>query len=328
LTVKAPSQIALIGPQHTTPDVGTVVAELGIKGPVALVRAGYQEFESDDAPLVAALGVPTVNLTLHARSNAVFKNSGEFAEAYPARQQRLRLMQGFYRTRLDGTEDAAKKISLRYVDSELLDQEEKVSVDLFRHIDTDHIERCQAVRAAFDKNWPASSVELVEKHRAEVRELMASCDALVIAGGHVASLLNRLELFDVLGNVAGKTIIAWSAGAMCLTDRIVLFHDFPPYGSDIAQELDSGVGLVPGYVVLPDPRRRVNLDEKGGIQRFARRMAPATCVAMDHGARLILENGDLRYACATRLTTAGDAERDWHGEPSRFSTPYMHGIHV
>jgi glycerol-3-phosphate O-acyltransferase len=26
--------------------------------------------------------------------------------------------------------------------------------------------------------------------------------------------------------------------------------------------------------------------------------------------------------------TAGDAERNWDGEPSRFSTPYMHGVHV
>ena len=38
---------------------------------------------------------------------------------------------------------------------------------------------------------------------------------------------------------------------MVLTDRIMLFHDYPPYGSDIAQVLDAGFGLVPGYVVLP-----------------------------------------------------------------------------
>jgi peptidase E len=328
LTVKSPRTIALLGLQHPTPDVGEVVRELGIEGPVALVRAGYQERESDDAELIAALGVPAVNLTLHARGNELFKHAGEFTTAYQARQQRLRYMQSFYRTRLDGTEDAAKKISLRYVEPELLEQEEKVSVDLFRQLDNDHIERCQAVRRAFDKASPAHEVELVAKHRAEIRELMATTNALVIAGGHVATLLNRLQLFDVLGNVGTKPIIAWSAGAMVLTDRIVLFHDFPPYGSDIAQVLDSGFGLVPGYIVLPDPRRRINLDAKDGIQRFARRMAPATCVAMDHGARLTFEGGELRSARATRLTTAGEAERDWRGEPSRFSTPYLHGVHV
>jgi hypothetical protein len=269
-----------------------------------------------------------VNLTLHARGNDVFKTASEFAAAYTARQQRLRYMQGFYRTRLDGIEVAARTISLRYVDPDLLEQEEKVSVDQFRHMDNDHIERCQAVKTAFDTAWPAEQVEVLAKHRREVRELTETCDALVITGGHVASLLNRLQLFGVLDNIGDKPIIAWSAGAMVLTDRIVLFHDYPPYGSDIAQLLDTGFGLVPGYVVLPDPRRRIDLDARAGIQRFARRMAPATCVAMDHGARMIFEAGELRYATATRLTTAGAAERDWEGEPSKFSTPNMFRVHV
>lgn len=324
----APRTIALLGPQGSTPDVGTVISDLGIKGPVALVRAGYQERESEDAELVTALGVPAANLTLHARGNDVFKTASEFAAAYSARQQRLRYMQGFYRTRLDGIEDAARTISLRYVDPDLLEQEEKVSVDQFRNMDNEHVERCQAVKAAFDKAWPADHVEVLAKHRREVRELMATTDALVITGGHVATLLNRLQLFGVLDNVGDKPIIAWSAGAMVLADRIVLFHDYPPYGSDIAQVLDSGFGLVPGYVVLPDPRRRINLDARAGIQRFARRMAPATCVAMDHGARMIFEAGELRFANATRLTTTGAAERDWAGEPSKFSTPHMFGVHV
>lgn len=310
------------------PDAGTVIGDLGIKGPVAIVRAGYQERESDEDALVKALGVPVVNLTLHARGNDVFKTATEFASAYQARQQRLRHMQGFYRTRLDAIEEAARKISVRYVEPELLEQEEKVSVDQFRHLDNDHVERCKAVKAAFDIAWPADNVEVLAKHRLEVRELMATTDALVIMGGHVASLLNRLQLFDVLGNVGDKPTIAWGAGAMVLTERVVLFHDYPPYGSDIAQLLDAGFGLVPGFIVLPDARRRVNLDARPGIQRFARRMAPATCIAIDQGARLVFENGELSYACATRLTTAGDVERDWAGEPSRFSTPHLFGVHV
>jgi hypothetical protein len=326
--VAAPRTIALLGPHGTTPDVGTVLADLGVRGPVAVVRAGYQERESDDAELVAAMGVPAINLTLHARGNEVFKTAREFTEDYQARQQRLRHMQAFYRTRLEGTEEAAKKISVRYVEPELLEQEEKVSVDQFRHMDNDHIERCTAVKAAFHRRWPAESVEILARHRREVRELMLTADALVITGGHVASLLNRLELFDVLDAAGERPIIAWSAGAMVLTDRIVLFHDYPPYGSDIAQLLDAGAGLVPGYVVLPDPKRRINLDAKAGIQRFARRMAPATCVAMDHGARLIFENGELALARGIRLTTTGEAERDWAGEPSRFSTPFLFKVHV
>ena len=56
---KAPSRtVVLLGPQKTNPDVGSALAELGIRGKVALVMAGYQERESDDGKIVEALGVP------------------------------------------------------------------------------------------------------------------------------------------------------------------------------------------------------------------------------------------------------------------------------
>ena len=51
-----------------TPDIGAVLAELGITAASRSCTAGYQERESDDAALVAALGVPAVNLKLHARA--------------------------------------------------------------------------------------------------------------------------------------------------------------------------------------------------------------------------------------------------------------------
>jgi len=318
--------VVLLGPQGTTPDVGPVLAEHGVRGKVAIVRAGYQERESDDAEAIAQLGVPAVNLRLHARSVEVFRDDPAFTTAYQARQHRLRHMQSFYRVRLDKIEDAARTVSVRYVDPELLDQEEKVSVDQFRHIDADHIERCDALRAAFDRKWHLAERPSIARHRDELRAELATVDALVISGGHVASLLNRLALFDVLGLAPDKPVFAWSAGAMVLTERIVLFHDYPPYGSDIAQVLDAGFGLARGVVVLPDPARRVNLDARAGIQRFARRMAPSTIVAMHHGDRLVFEHGTLEHASASRLTTTGDVERGWNGAPSKFSSPFLRGV--
>lgn len=320
--------VILLGPQLAQPTIGGVLAELGIRKQVALVHAGYQERESDDAALIATFGVPAVNLGLHRRGVEVFREDKPFTEAYQARQQRLRHMQSFYRVRLDKTEDAAKTISLRYVEPELLSQEEKVSVDQFRGLDSEHLERCAAVRTAFDKKWKASERPAIARHITELREALDSVEALVISGGHVASLYNRLALFDVLGQLGDKPVIAWSAGAMVLTDRIVIFHDFPPYGSDIAQVLDAGFGIAQGVVVLPDPKRRVNFDAHAGIQRFARRMAPATAVAMDAGSRLVFEHGKLVLAAATRLSTTGDVEHNWDGSPTRFSTPHRFGIHV
>jgi hypothetical protein len=318
--------VILLGPQGGTPDVGAALAEYGIRGKVALVRAGYQEREAEDGPMIASLGLPAVNLALHARGVELFRADTEFTTAYKERQQRLRNMQALYRIRIEKTEDAEHAISVRYVDPELLAMEEKVSVDQFRYLDVDHIERCKGVREQFDAKWTPGERPLIAQQRAEVRAALAECNALVIAGGHIASLLNRLHLFDVIAAAAGKPIVAWSAGAMALTDRVVLFHDYPPYGSDIAQVLDAGYGLAPGIVVLPDPKRRLKMDAHAGIQRFARRMAPATCVAMDHGARVVFSGPKIVRALGTRLTTQGVVEMGWIGTPSRFSSPSMRGV--
>ena len=293
------------------PDVGVVLAELGVRRRVALITAGWQEREADDELLVKALGVAADNLTLHARSQEVFAADAALSAAYSARQEVLRHLQSFYRIRLDKTGDAAHAISVRHVDPELLAQEHRVSVEQFRQLDLDHLERCRAIHAAFADRWELASRPAIAKHRDELRALIAPAEAVVIAGGHVASLLNRMQLFDVLALAAGKLVVAWSAGAMVLTDRIVLFHDFPPYGSDIAQVLDAGFGLVPGIVALPDAARRVRQDDRDGIARFAQRMAPATCVAMDPGARLAIVGGRLTSIHAARLTAEGDIDRSW-----------------
>jgi hypothetical protein len=100
---------------------------------------------------------------------------------------------------------------------------------------------------------------------------------------------------------------------MTLTDRIVLFHDHPPYGKAIAQVLDAGFGAAPGVVVLPDPEHRIRMDDRLGIARFAQRMEPAACVAMGRGARLVFEAGRLARAAADRLPATGEVQRGWVG---------------
>lgn len=308
-----PARVILLGPQLPEHDVGRVLRDLGVDGRIALVTAGWKEREQEDAALVAALGLPAVNLRLHARAEEVFARDEPLVAAYKARQELLRHLQEFYRIRLDYIDDAARAISVRHVEPELLEQEWEVSVELFRQLDRDHLERCRAIHASFEEQWPLGEREVIARHRSELRALIHASAAVVVAGGHVASLLNRMKLFDVIGLSAGKPLIAWSAGAMVLTERLVLFHDHPPYGKAIAQVLDAGFGLAPGLVVLPDPVRRIRMDDRLGIARFAQRMAPATCVAMGHGAQVVFEDRRLVHACADRLPTTGDVERGWAG---------------
>lgn len=314
------NSVILLGPQEVEPNAAQALRQLGVhdhEGGIALVTAGWQERESEDDALVRALGVNAVNLRLHARSEKLFAEDPELTTAYKARQERLRHMQSFYRVRLESADDAAHAIGVRHVDADLIDEEWQVSVSVFRSLDHDHLTRCRAVHEAFDAKWDLANRASVARHREQLRTILAPAAALVIAGGHVGSLLNRLRLFDIIAmaRAAGKPIVAWSAGAMVLTDRIVCFHDYPPYGKDIAQMLDGGFGLAPGLVVLPDPRRRVRLDDRAGIGRFAQRMAPAACMALDHGAYLSIDPDDRAGAIldgnAYRLTPAGEVETRW-----------------
>ena len=305
--------VVLLGPQQATMEVGRTLSELGVTEPVTLVTAGWQERETEDEALVAQLGVPAVNLRLHARTDERFAKDPELKVAYQARQELLRHLQDFYRVRLDYADDAARAIAVRLVEPELLEQEHKHSIDELRHLDRDHVRRCQQIHATFDARWKLAERQAVARHRQEIRDLISPTAALVIAGGHVASLLNRLKLFDVLSMIGPRPVIAWSAGAMVLTERIVLFHDYPPYGKDIAQVLDAGFGLAPGLVVLPDPGRRIRRDDLAGIARFAQRMAPSTCVAMGHGTQVVFENGQVTRALVDSLQTTGVLERGWAG---------------
>lgn len=303
--------ITLLGPQHAQPTIGGALRELGVRGPVAVVAAGWQERESDPGVL-PELGAPAVNLTLHARADEVFARDAEFAAAYKARQARLKVMQDFYRVRLDHAALAAHAIGVRHVDPALLADEQAVSIGLVRHLDVDHLDRCRAHHEAFARRWDTTARERVAEHRRKLAALIEPTDALVIAGGHVAVLLNRLMMFDVLGLAGDRPIVAWSAGAMVLTERVVLFHDHPPYGQPIAEVLDSALGAARGLVVLPHPRRRLRLDDAERVATLARRFAPAACVAMDHGARITLARGAITGgANLQRLALDGSIDRTW-----------------
>jgi hypothetical protein len=303
--------IVLCGAQHAEPSVPRVLRELGVKGPAALVTAGWQEREGESG-MVADPGVPIVELALHARGEHVFAHDGELAAAYKARQLKLKLMQDFYRVRLDHAAQAARTLAVRSADPELMAEESAASLAVLQHLDRDHLDRCRAVHAAFETALAPRRRPVVARHIEELRAAIEPTDAVVIAGGHVAVLLNRLQLFAIAELAGPRPIVAWSAGAMALTERVVLFHDDPPHGQAISEVLDAGLGLANGLVVLPEPRLRLHLDDTGRVGELAQRYAPATCVALDHGAQIWVDGGRaVRAASAQRLDPSGRVEPGW-----------------
>ncbi len=112
-------------------------------------------------------------------------------------------------------------------------------------------------------------------------------------------LLQVLHLFHVAPHVP-PTVVAWSAGAMALAERVVLFHDRAPQGFGHAELYDDGIGLVRGVVLLPHARRRLIVDDRTRMAVLARRFAPAHCVVLDDGARVDMGDGT-RLASEARV---------------------------
>src|SRR5581483_6697091 len=100
-------------------------------------------------------------------------------------------------------------------------------IEAIQQLDRRHLEKCASVRDEFEARMKVNERPEIVRHRDEIARELASCSAVAIAGGHVAVLLNRLTLFGIDKLIADKPVFAWTAGAMAITDRIVLFHDDP-----------------------------------------------------------------------------------------------------
>jgi len=271
----------LLGPQRLAPIVDKAADLLGIDGQIAAVTAGWQEREAEDQELCAALGNRAVNLMLHARAEAAFRDDPELFAAHRAKQDRLRHLQDLYRLRLASHLKAARRVQQAHAPRDLVDAELEEAIQAIRLLDAHHVAKTHHIQAEFDRRVRPLGRPAIRRQLAEIEEILAQCRGVAIAGGHVAVLFNRLRLFDLGPKIATLPIIAWSAGAMAVTNRIVLFHDNPPQGRGNAEVLEGGLALFPGVVALPHARRRLNLGDPARITVFARRFAPATCVALD-----------------------------------------------
>lgn len=296
----------LLGPQRLRPSVAGALADLGVDGPVAVVTAGWQERESEIDELCEHVGCEVVDLELFRRAEELFERDPALFTALRERTGRLRKLQRLYSTRLDHAMAAARELLARPAQDDLVAMHFGGAVEAIRDLDREHLDRVEAIRAAFDEEHGVAERDDVVAARAEVARLIDGCGALAIAGGHVAVLVNRLRLFDAVASAGSRPIVAWSAGAMALADRIVLFHDSPPQGAGNAEVLRAGIGLYDGVLPLPHAKRRLRLGDPARVALFARRFAAHRCLAFDDGARLDrVGDGWAGVDGVTRLTVEG-----------------------
>jgi hypothetical protein len=280
-------QLTLLGPQRR-PTVDQVTGRLDEGAPLATVTAGWQEREPDDAELNALLGGRGVNLGLYGRWLDVQERDREFGASQTEHQAVLEELRTLHLVQVEAALQALYALARRTGGDPRAALAALSDADaVLRLVDQRHTSRVHDANAEFSARYRVDEREVIAEHRAGIRALMEPAVGLVIAGGHVGVLLRLLELFDVQPDTC-EAVIAWSAGAMALTERVVLFHDRAPQGPAAPEIYADGLALIRGVVLLPHARRRLRTDDPVRLAAMSRRFAPARCVVLDDGIRLDL----------------------------------------
>lgn len=283
------AKVVLLGPQRLQPTLNLAVDSLGVRGRIGAITAGWEEREAEDDELAAHLGGRTLNLRLHARGQDVAARDPELFVAARARNDALRAIHEIYQLRLAHELAAATELVKRELAEPRhahLAAECEAAIDSVRRLDTFHAQRIAAIHREFEEETRLNERPAVALHRRELAQVLHEVDCVCVAGGHVGRLMQHLRLFNVFGILPQMPVIGWSAGAMVLGERIVLFHDSPPQGSGNAEVYDTGVGLCRGVVPLPHAGKRLKLDDPVRVRLMARRFRGSICAALDPRTRM------------------------------------------
>jgi hypothetical protein len=294
-------RVIVLGPQRR-PTLDGIVRSLGLAGPIATVTAGWQEREPDDRLLSTHLGGQDVNLGLYRRWLDVQDRDPKYAAGERKLAGVLSELEDTYLLRLDYALQAVYALQHRAGSDEEDADAVLDAIAAVRELDAAHLHQVDSARGEFFAELRPHERPVIAEHRAAVASLLGEASALVMAGGHVGVLAEVLHLFNVAADLKPplSQVIAWSAGAMALADRIVLFHDRAPQGPGHPEVYGAGLSLLREVVLLPHARARLLLDDTQRMAVFARRFAPARCILLETGARLDV-GGDGAWPPGTRV---------------------------
>jgi len=291
--------LLILGPQHPRPNFPAVLAAAGVQGPVAVVSAGWRHDEAELDALRAAIDQPVVPVPLYAWFDELASEAPALSADWHARQSRIRAFKQAYEIEMRAAIEVAARLERQAShDPQVQAEEVAFTREAVRALDRRALQRLDEIRDAFPRTARPWEEPAAARRHHEARHRLQDCAALCIAGGHVAVLLNRIVFFGVddLARAMlarGGAVVAWSAGAMVLTERIVLYYDDPPEGTGDPEVLDRGLGLVTGHVLFPHARRRLDLHDRDRVHRLATRLHPARCLSLENGAALVWQDGTL-----------------------------------
>src|SRR5450759_1020902 len=279
------SVAVLLGPAGP----GAVAGEfgrLGVDGPIALVTAGWEERERNDAELDRAVGGGTRNLGLFGRRLDILESDPEYAEEMRRVRTLLTSLREVYlvqlRHALLGVEAVRQHdAGARRLSGVQLDE----AIETIRALDERHAARLEAVLGEFYALYPPHERPAIASHRDAVASIVAQCSAVAIAGGHVGVLTDCLHVCNLGAALADVPVVAWSSGAMAIAERVMIVDDHD-LGGVPDEVYGAGIGLVRGVVALPASAGRLRIDDRNHLALLARRLAPRICVLLDEGDRI------------------------------------------
>lgn len=293
----------LLGPQSPAANLRQAVDSIDAEGPVVVITAGWRDSEGEIEELRDDIGRPVEDLMLYHRAEEIFAREPDLLEMKRERQDQLRELQGLYRIRLSPTIAAVRRLMRARADPKLLQLEQRAAISQLRALDRHHLRRIMAIHREFDQRRASIDIPLATAQRDAIHRQVEQAGLVLIAGGHVAVLLNRIRLFRLGELLAQKPVIAWSAGAMSMSDRIVLFHQKAPQGKSDAEVLDAGLGIVRQRVLLPHARTRLDWNNRKRLALFSRRFAPASCCTLDNGSMIRLQDNRVVSATGSSVLT-------------------------
>lgn len=284
--------LVLLGPRGGRLALRDVVRELEAGGAlspgarIAAITAGWQDREANEGLIDPGLADRVVDLELYRRSDRIAEADAELARAHRETRARLTALRRAYNLRLHGLIEAHRRMAELRGDESVLQSERAEALEAIRRLDARHLDRVIEIRSEFERRMTPPERDAVRLQRREVDARLDGTEAIVLEGGHVSNLLSRLRLFGGRKLLDGRAVIGRSAGAMVLTERVVLFHDRPPWGEGNPEVFDAGLGIAEGLVALPHASARLALDDRTRGARLAARFSPASCVLLDPGRRI------------------------------------------
>jgi hypothetical protein len=159
----------------------------------------------------------------------------------------------------------------------------------------------------YDQRIAPTERPSIQRYRERVRERIEECRGLLIAGGHVGVLLNRLSLSGLLDGWR-HPVAAWSGGAHVLGATLVFYHQRLPHEAWDLEYSRAGWGWYRQWQLFTRPAERFDLAQRRELAVVARRV-PQLCLLVPPPAELEWDpERGWQGSGIERLTLAGERE--------------------